>query len=257
MFGRTHLKPYIYPPPSPFSNLPCCVNWYPTDTEELYKQNIKLPDKRQILFDNNWIDTEIIYQINSEGFRTPEFDPSKKRFMTLGCSFTKGIGLPIDVVWPTLLSNDLGIEVDNLAEQGASNGLIFRIAQHWIPILKPQFVVVQQTMATRFEILNNRRRGTISSVSYNTELMPPSWWASDFNSLIDADRNELAIRYICSELNIPVYFLPIDEFTKVWTEIDGNLITRGISLDKARDAMHPGKAVHRAVANILRDRINK
>ena len=89
MFGRTHLKPYIYPPP--FCNLPCSVNWYPTDTEELYKKNIKLPDHRQILFDNNWIDAEIIYQINSEGFRTPEFAPSKKRFMALGCSFTKGM----------------------------------------------------------------------------------------------------------------------------------------------------------------------
>ena len=255
MFGRTHLKPYIYPPP--FCNLPCSVNWYPTDTEELYKKNIKLPDHRQILFDNNWIDAEIIYQINSEGFRTPEFAPSKKRFMALGCSFTKGIGLPIDVVWPTLLSTDLGIEVDNLAEQGASNGLIFRIAQHWIPILKPQFVVVQQTLATRFEILDDRGHGTVSSSHYQTELMPPIWWANDFNSLIDADRNELAIRFICRELNIPVYFLPIDEFIKVWTKIDENLLTRGISQDRARDIMHPGKAAHRAVANILRDRINK
>ena len=256
MFGRTHLKPYcaslIYFPQ--FSNPPCSVNWFPPDTEELYKQNIKLTYKRQILLNNDWIDAEITYQINSEGFRTPEFDPSKKRFMALGCSFTKGIGLPIDVVWPTLLSNDLGIEVDNLAEQGASNGLIFRIAQHWIPILKPQFVVVQQTLATRFEILDARGHGRVSTASQNTELMSPIWWASDFNGLIDADRNELAIRYICSELNIPLYFLPYREFEETCIKINASPETQQ---DRARDIMHPGKKTQRIIANILRDRINK
>ena len=117
--------------------------------------------------------------------------------------------------------------------------------------------MVQQTLATRFEILDARGHGRVSTASQNTELMSPIWWASDFNGLIDADRNELAIRFICRELNIPVYFLLIDEFIKVWTKIDENLLTRGISQDRARDVMHPGKAAHRALANILRDRINK
>ena len=242
MFGRTHLKPYIHGPKD------CGLHWYSPDTEQLYNQNIKLPDNRQILLDNDWIDAEIIYQINSEGFRTPEFDPSKKRFMALGCSFTSGVGLPIDAVWPTLLSIDLGIEVDNLGVGGASNGLIFRIARHWIPILKPQFVVVQQTLSTRFELLDDYGHGQISSAHYQVELMPPNWWASDFNGLIDADRNELAIRYICSELNIPLYFLPYHEFEKA--------IIRKIQ-DRARDTMHPGKKTQRIIANILRDRINK
>ena len=254
MFGHTHVKPYIYRTPG--SKLPCNMNWLCLDTEQLYKKNIKLPYERQLLVDNDWIDAEITYQMNSEGFRASEFDPARKRFMALGCSFTSGIGLPIDVVWPTLLSNDLGIEVDNLGASGASNGLIFRIARHWIPILKPQFVVVQQTLSTRFEILEARGHGTVSSAHYKTELMPPTWWTSDFNSLIDADRNELAIRFICRELNIPLYFLPYREFEEAAHGIAHGCY-HGISPDKARDLMHPGKKTQRIIANILRDRINK
>lgn len=46
----------------------------------------------------------ITYKYNSLGFRCDEFDvPSEKSVLFLGCSITEGIGLPQEVIWPTLL----------------------------------------------------------------------------------------------------------------------------------------------------------
>ena len=221
--------------------------WCSTDNEEAYKRNMRaVPSKKQLIA-NNWVDTPIEYKFNSHGYRTPEFEESNTRFMTLGCSFTSGIGLPLDNIWPTYLSNDLNIPVDNLGVLGASSGLVFRVASYWIPKLRPKFVVWQKTFEQRFEVINQYDESNVLSPINDsitgTEIFK-NWWFNDINSLLDAKRNELAIRYICSEYQIPLFTCYIDDFRNP---------VQGIS----RDLIHSGPMNHRFVANSLAKQINK
>ena len=73
--------------------------WSPSDSEEnykLYQKNGKI----------NYTKDAFSYAFNSHGFRCDEFtENSDFPVLFLGCSFTEGIGLPMDDVWPSLVLN--------------------------------------------------------------------------------------------------------------------------------------------------------
>lgn len=49
---------------------------------------------------SNYTKTEITYKFNSHGFRSDEFDcAGDHRVLFMGCSFTEGIGLPLDEIY--------------------------------------------------------------------------------------------------------------------------------------------------------------
>ena len=82
------------------------LDWLPMDTKELYEKNLK--EKYQLLKQHDWIDKSFTYKFNSHGFRCEEFT-NKPTIMVLGCSFTCGIGLPIEFIWPELISKNLNL----------------------------------------------------------------------------------------------------------------------------------------------------
>jgi len=217
------------------------LNWCSTDSEEEFQKNLKNTQQYELLDKAGWIGRNIEYSFNSYGFRSRKIDTANKPgFAVLGCSFTSGIGLPVDDLWPVLLAKKLSIPVDNLAVLGASNGLMFRIAHYWLPIVKPKFVILQQTFKERFEIIDQHNTSIM--------LMPghafrpaihaqfKDWWYADANSIFDQQRNEFAIRYICQQLNIPIIVIDVDKFINT---------QRG---DKARDLQHPGSQTHNLVS---------
>ena len=59
------------------------------------------------------------YQVNSYGYRSPEFDGAAE-LVTLGCSQTFGTGVQNGTNWPYLLSEKLGLKLANLAVVGSS-----------------------------------------------------------------------------------------------------------------------------------------
>jgi hypothetical protein len=212
------------------------LNWCSTDSEQEFEKNLKNTQQYELLDKNGWIDRNIEYSFNSYGFRSREIDTANPGFAVLGCSFTSGIGLPVDDLWPVRLSKKLSIPVDNLGVQGASNGLMFRIAHYWLPKVKPKFVILQQTFKERFEIIDQRNTSIM--------LMPghafrpaihaqfKDWWYTDANSIVDQQRNEFAIRHVCQQLEIPVIVIDVDKFIN---------LQRG---DKARDLQHAGSQTH-------------
>lgn len=70
--------------------------WAPTDSEERYlPMNSGQP---------NFTTTEITYTFNEYGFRSDSFsDTADLSILFMGCSFTEGIGLPLDQAWPNYL----------------------------------------------------------------------------------------------------------------------------------------------------------
>jgi hypothetical protein len=62
---------------------------------------------------------EYNYRWNSDGLRSIEFS-TKPPIVALGCSITLGQGLPEDLRWTNMLSNNIGVPVGNISYSGAA-----------------------------------------------------------------------------------------------------------------------------------------
>lgn len=89
---------------------------------------------------------EVTYEYNSFGFRTPEFEPGQcVDLLTLGCSFTEGIGLKYEDIWDKQLASLLGVKSHiSLGSGGAGLETISRylaVAINQIK-LKPKIIYI-------------------------------------------------------------------------------------------------------------------
>lgn len=221
------------------------MRWCSSDSEERFQQNLSDPAGKKLLEENGWIDKHISYEFNSQGFRSREPEYKLPGLMVFGCSFTMGIGLSNEQTWHSYISYELDVPVDNMGVIGASNGLMFRLAKYWVPKLRPNLVVWQKTFQQRFELIDQNDESNVLSPSNTTisgKDVFASWWYTDTNSEIDANRNEMAIRWICHQARIPLLILDIDEFL-----IDQQ--------GKARDLEHAGPATHQRIARQLIDKM--
>lgn len=234
-----------------FENLPSHVqqqyanktlNWCSSDSEEEYRRNLKNSQQHKLLLENGWVDQDITYSFNSYGFRSRAINTTNPGFAVFGCSFTMGIGLPLWDLYHVRLSKEISIPVDNFGVLGASNGLMFRLAHYWLPVVKPKFVILQTTFKERFEIINQYGVSTVMSPAFSqtatTQEVFKNWWYTDANSIADQQRNELAIRYICHALDIPIIVIDIEDF-------------RNPMLGLSRELTHSGPLTHRRVCTQL------
>jgi hypothetical protein len=130
------------------------LQWLPTDTKENFNQLIKNPEHQEYFAQQGWLEPgAITYKINSQGFRSDEFDYDVPCIIALGCSYTVGIGLPHEVLWPTLIGKHLGLQVYNLAWGGYSADSCFRMAEYWVPKLKPTVVFMLTPPLARIELI--------------------------------------------------------------------------------------------------------
>lgn len=124
-----------------------CVQFYDTDTEELYEKNLNKYGTEW-----KWAQQNFNYQINSLGYRMKEFDQLDwKNYMAVfGCSFTVGVGLPLEETFSYKISQDLALDLANLAIAGGNNDLVLinltRILSNNLP---PKLVIVNWTSIVR------------------------------------------------------------------------------------------------------------
>jgi len=199
------------------------LDWLPMDTKALYEKNLK--EKYQLLKVNNWIDKSFTYKFNSHGFRCEEFtnDPS---IMFLGCSFTCGIGLPIETIWPELVSKHLNMRCANLGQGGGSNDTMFRLCHGWIDIVNPKIVFVLNPPGIRFEIVDESNIDSLSIAwGYKYRTFLSDWSKDDNNNYFNNLKNNLAIENLCKARNIKYVLLDCNQFPKI---------------DAARDLSHAG-----------------
>lgn len=225
------------------------VYWSGTDTEERYRNNLSIPEKRKQLEQYNWINTTIEYSFNSAGYRSVEFNPTDDGFIVLGCSFTSGIGLHVNQIWPELLSNKLNQSVWNLGVGGCGLDTAYRLAEHYIPRLKPSKVVLLAPEWTRIELwdkpdfprtLNHSFFG--SSDPLLTNLYMKTWIANHPNVHYRGIKNIHSIAYICQTLDIEFYCYDVN---KDFMTIQGQTGCLG------RDLMHNGPKCHEVFADIV------
>lgn len=233
-------------------NAPTISKWYPSDTEELYLQNLKIPEKQQQLESFGWIDADIEYVNNSHGFRSDEFS-LKDNFVTVGCSFTYGIGLPQSHIWPSRLSEKLDLPVYNLGVPGGSGDTCYRVVKHYVPLLKPKIVVVCEPPISRLEIFINQCPYIYVPTNpevygYGKDQWIKHWYTSHENSQIHACKNLEAMAYICQLAGSEFYYYTSDFYWLTYSPVGGF----------ARDLQHPGSEFNKVFADVIHnDIVNK
>lgn len=193
----------------------------------------------------------ITYQFNSHGFRCDEF-AGGPYLLTLGCSYTMGIGLPLEMTWPSLLANRLGLKVANLAWPGYSADSCFRLARYWVPILKPQLVVMMTPSPSRFELLLDTQGTNLPGlllfmpncknflVESNDQFIQ-HWYTNEDNGKLNNERNRLAVKQICAEHHAPCIVDTIERF--MWWSRE--------KIGYARDYMHGGPKAHTNIVDSI------
>jgi len=226
------------------------LDWFPTDSKELYQKNLNDPKARQLLERFGWIDADISYIHNSHGFRTREFTQTEN-FVTLGCSFTHGVGLPQHCIWPEILGRMVDIPVFNLGVAGGSLDTCYRVAKHYISLLQPKFVAMLAPNKDRMEILLDDevyihlpRYPDYSKFSkYDSWLK--HWYSNEQNSITSMQKNIDAIAWICKQ-NQTDFYVVNNSSVGLWCRNQ---------LDLARDLQHPGKSFHETLAQTFFEKI--
>ena len=217
------------------------ITWFSSDDEETYLSNMKDSRRRKVIESNGWNESNVSYTFNSHGFRSDEFT-DKDSIMFLGCSVTLGTGLPLEDTWPHLVSTRLELKNYNLGISGGSNDTAFRLANHYVPQLKPKIVVFMGTSANRFDIITDSEVHTLMynrvPKQYDGEWYK-SWVTYTENGELNWKKNYLAIQHLCDMHGVRfIYSTATRHIT--WPNIDN-----------ARDIIHPGRQCNQMLADAI------
>lgn len=246
------------------------LQWYNTDTYDNYVKN----------GNKQYSQTDISYNLNSFGYRTKEFsqiDHSAFKILVSGCSFTFGVGLPLEEVWVEKLATkirqkyDIPVEVINLAKGGESGDYIVRTISQTLNILKPNFVFGYFPHFARREYITLDENepeirgysfgpwnGVLNGMgSYMTLLSNDEW--DFFYNIKNVTFLESVLKdYFWSwgtwtvHLNQNNSFIDLNELEQ-YIDISHyrwELPSLGTD-DKARDGMHYGKIYNERIANCI------
>lgn len=250
-------------PPAHFGmyNANQTLDWFPTDTEESFNRMMQEPEHRAYFSQMGWDQPgAITYKFNSYGFRCDEFSQGPY-LLALGCSYTIGIGLPVESTWPEVLAKKLGLKCANLAWGGYSADSCYRLAEYWIPELRPDYVCILVPPRNRLElcldasIMPGDRQlpievfmpQSMSNIYNENDVYLNHWFLNEDNGRINSRKNAHAINNICQELNIRCsYRFCEDYMTRSREEIG-----------YARDYLHGGPIIHNILAEELYNEYQK
>ena len=217
------------------------VPWFSSDNQETYIKNMSIAKQKEIIERNHWTEHNITYSFNSHGFRSDEFTEDDS-VLFLGCSLTLGTGISKEDSWTHLVSQSLNLKNYNLGISGGSNDSSFRLANHYIPQLKPKIVVLMITGQQRFDMITPDEVYTIMHTRVPKQFdgeFYKSWITCAENSKLNRKKNCLAIEHLCRDQGIKfVSNLPSDQLT--WP-----------LEDNGRDIIHPGRGLNRKLASAV------
>lgn len=223
------------------------LQWLQTDLEEIYNKNLR--ENYDKLQRYGWIEQHIDYKFNSAGFRCKEFtnDPS---IMFLGCSYTCGVGLPLETIWAELVAKEFDMSCANLGIGGGAADTAFRLCLGYIDAIRPKAVVYLPPPGVRLELDIDNKMVPINVSSYKgndynilIRQFFKLWLIGETNNdCLNRMKNSMAINHLCATRNIP------------FIELDAD---RLITLDYARDLMHVGKESHMSFSRYVVDEIKR
>lgn len=238
------------------------LDWFATDTVD------RLNDK--------YSGGDISYVFNSDGYRCDELQQSD--LLVIGCSYTFGVGLPVDQTWGYDLATTMGSPYINIAWPGAGAKYMARAIGKVLGVVKPKKVVALMPYNYRMELcLSDDRIAVFTKTAGMVNLLPPR----------DKDRMNAFIMYstkkqedfelltAVSQINHMCGLVGADFLWSDWTYSEprsqwyldmrhsvGTYIeqsvmdnhTRWVDLEKkARDSTHPSSEFHKLLANKFKE----
>lgn len=211
------------------------------DNKEQWLKNNSNPKYNNFFTENGWDrEDSITYQFNSHGFRDSEFT-EESSILALGCSFTEGIGLTAEQVWPKLLEKQLGIKVWNLGIGGSSLDTAFRMLTYYINKLNISTVFLLEPPMHRMELITEPYPISYTPGDINPNDYYKQWLLDDRNAYFNSLKNILAMRQLCNDKNIKFFNAPAAMLGES-------------STDRARDLEHHGPMCQKHLADYF---INK
>lgn len=214
--------------------------WSGADSLSKWQFNIRDSKKYEFFKKHGWdTETSIVYKFNSHGFRCAEFD-NTPAYLALGCSFTEGVGLRSEEIWPYILSEKLSQPVLNLGVGGSSLDTCFRLLDYYLNKLNVLGVFILEPYPTRFELFTMEQPITmlpaaLRSADSDLQLVYKYWVTDPHNIYYNTKKNRLAIQMLCQ---------PIKLISLPCTDIDAQTF-----IPQARDLMHAGNDWHQCVAS--------
>lgn len=224
------------------------LQWCDLDSLALWNNNMKNADTRRILEVNGWDRADAItYRFNSHGFRCDEFT-DQPGVLTLGCSFTGGVALPEDTIWPSLVAQQLNLKLWNLGVGAASMDSCFRLLNHYITRLNVCMVLILTPSPGRFEMFtpDNKTQWIVPGANTPNDYQK-MWYSSDQNSVQNFSKNIMAIRYLCHVNRVKL--VEKDSFADLMTVPGLSDTVR--SVDRGRDLRHSGVLSHKLCADLF------
>jgi hypothetical protein len=245
-----------------------------TDNEELYLKNKKRFGKSWYYYDN-----PIKYNINSMGYRMPEFDKINwdNYILFLGCSFTVGIGLHLENTFPYIVSKKLNCDYVNGAIGGSSPDFAVNNLIHFLNRAEklPKSVVITWPDTSRtmywgpggfpvFKLPNLNNAGTFVN-SYKEFLLSSSNMFTKFKYNVET------VKLICSSANIKLVETALNKSLhteyhnsiKIWNLPDNITDVSKIHSVKARDirieddVSHLGIIPHSQISKYIIDELEE
>lgn len=126
-----------------------------SDSQELFNQNLK-----QCPEDWRWKTEPISYDINSQGYRCPEFNTIdwKNSNVAIGCSRTFGVACPEEETIPHLLSERLGEPVINLGMGGTGCDYAFFNAMRLQNVKFKKLFILWPSHSRYFTFVDTRQK---------------------------------------------------------------------------------------------------
>lgn len=161
---------------------------------------------------------DVNYTINNWGLRESKYDIKNIQLdlAAFGCSFTFGVGLPLQDTWPCITGNMLNWSYGNFALPGSSTSKIVRTFEAYAEVNPPKTAIVLFPSFGREELILQQRNGEYGIYEYIPNHTPTydqvinlhkSYQKSiDFNfQEALAIKNFKLIKYIAAHHNIQLY----------------------------------------------------
>ena len=241
-------------------------NFYPSDTEKLFKKNRKKLGKDWFWHNG----PKITYNINNDGFRMNKdfkdvnFD---NYFLSIGCSFAFGIGMPHEELYTTLIAEEINTDAVLLANPGNGMDTFFHNFFAWMENYGsklPKFIILSHAPLDRKTFYVENGNTSMQTSQMMQRLRKRSfleYLKYEIDEIVDYRLKHIAIKKYCQSVNIPL--IEFTCFPDSAEKLNLDLLFFREDNDKlplARDwnwpGVHPGYSYQNKVYNYVLEKIN-